>query len=177
MDEEAVDLTKELPRVPAPLEGRRDLLFARWDDEKHRYVLKEKKPSRQKPNKCVGVRCRHDRPKGRNVCHKCRKRMQRLNAPVSVRLSDIQARIRTRDYHEFDISTPYACALLAAQGLWEKFHQCPGAYHLDRRDPRLGYVEGNVRWMTAHDNLSKSAKDKVIHQNAKLDENHIDCPF
>lgn len=156
---------------PTPPEHLRDLLFAKWDPELNRYVLKQK--TKPKPGICIGKRCRHKLKKYR-VCDKCRKRMQTLNSPISVRLGNIRSRIRSRANdprrgkgHAFSIDSLYARELLIEQGLWEDFHECPAAFHLDRINPLSGYEEGNVRWTTAQENLEKSAEDKKKHQEAR----------
>lgn len=104
--------------------------------------------------------------------------MQRLNSPVSVRLSDIQGRMNKRKkgqrgkVYEFNVSTEYAHALLEEQGIVNDFYDCPSAWHLDRIDPLKGYVEGNLQWLTAMENAVKSADDRSRHENYRLDEEH-----
>ena len=152
------------PRIPSLL----------WTGEI--WVLRDK--GKINPDRCLAHQCRHIRPiDGSKYCAKCRKRLSRMNNPISSRYTMIKQRCqRSRaDHlkitgeilrkHDFTIST---------QDFFQVFYDSPWFEEIliqpflpfservtvDRIDHVYGYEEGNVQLLRGTENFIKGVAEQ-----------------
>lgn len=63
---------------------------------------------------------------------------------------------------EFRLTYAEFCALAEASGYDRNAGREVGCLHIDRIDPRLGYVPGNVRALEASENSRKGYVDRLV---------------
>ena len=88
------------------------------------------------------------------ICPKCESRRWRANNPVKAVFQSIKDRARNRG-QIFTITIADLEQLIEGSNYIAKRGRTPTALHIDRKEPSLGYVAGNLQILTASANTSK----------------------
>ncbi len=90
----------------------------------------------------------------RSVCDTCACRLKRANNPAREAYRQIKERAARRN-QIFDITFEQFCAIPRFQEYLERRGRGIDELHLDREKVELGYVPGNLKVITAAENLRK----------------------
>lgn len=130
--------------------------------------------SKKEKGGCLTHRCRNrltrfQRKHGNIHCTKCMMRRWRYNNRIGALLSRLRERSRLKRV-PFDLDLPFLSALLEGTNYLEQ----PGAWHIDRVVPALGYTKSNVQILSAHDNIAKGNRERHIPSHTYYSD---DPPF
>ena len=135
-----------------------------WVERTQRWRLKL--GSRKPAGVCKAEECLRLLPKdkkhGSTYCRKCAEKIIRKNNSVWAKWCDLRWRARGRRKH-FAVTYPQ----------WVEFYKTrpteEGDWTVDRINPLLGYVDGNLQWLTREENSRKGATtDKTNHRKSKI---------
>lgn len=94
-----------------------------------------------------------------SVCSRCKSRRWRANNPDKELFRDIRSSASRRKL-TFCITLDYLRALPRFAEYIRLRGIKSNSLHLDRHDPRLGYVVGNLRIITAGENIAKGNRER-----------------
>jgi hypothetical protein len=83
----------------------------------------------------------------------------RFNDPVHNVVSRLRERARLKGV-PFNLTVEGMNEFLKGTAYLERKGRAVGSLHIDRIKPSLGYVWGNIRLITAHENLVKGANEE-----------------
>lgn len=93
------------------------------------------------------------------ICNRCQARRWRANNPERAAWNCLKDRARRRGQH-FDLSWEQLRDFLRQTPDYNtRRGTSPRSYHIDRRDPALGYTLSNLQILTAHNNIKKRNQD------------------
>lgn len=138
------------------------------------------------PAKCITKYCRKDRAKRSSYCSACEYKNKKKNNPLQLAYSILKYNARRRG-KIFTISFEYFCKFAIKVKYLKKKGTAAYAYHIDRINEELGYVEGNLQLLTNAKNVKKyidwrvNEKGKPVdfytHTKKKTDHPDKDMPF
>jgi hypothetical protein len=102
---------------------------------------------------CRGIR---SDPKRRRVCSKCRARLDRLNHPLEAVFRTLRDNARRRG-KPFELTLEDFRQVVTESGYIDARGRHVGMLHIDRENPLLGYVRGNIRVLESGENSAKGA--------------------
>ncbi len=97
------------------------------------------------------------------ICCTCRSRLHRANHPAQEAYRQIKERAARRK-QVFDITFEQFCAIPRFQEYLERRGRGIDELHMDREKVELGYVPGNLRVITAAENLRKQREVDYCNQ-------------
>lgn len=106
--------------------------------------------------KCKNSGCNNKAVKGRKECHGCIGRRWRNNNPIKAAYRDLRSNAKRRG-KEFIITFEYFKNLCKDTGYIEGKGRFKSCLTIDRVNPLMGYVEGNIRVILNSDNSRKGA--------------------
>lgn len=114
--------------------------------------------------KCTTKRCTNRARAGGKTCDKCRMRKYRENNPVRSAYQTLKDHAAARNV-EFSISFEYFTRFVKKYKYIQNKGLSKDSYTVERIDPRIGYVEGNLKVLTRSENSRKGAAidKKILH--------------
>lgn len=103
---------------------------------------------------CAVKFCRGKKPKKGRICHKCRHRKHKLKDPISYAYNALRQNAKRRG-HSFGITLEYFRGFCKETDYINKKGRHKTSLSIDRINPNLGYIEGNLRVLTLSDNASR----------------------
>lgn len=114
---------------------------------------------KKRAGKCLTPHCRNAAQHQRNFCITCRCR--KYDDPRRRLFRNLKASAKRRG-KEFALEFETFVALAEAAGYLDRAGRERECLHVDRIDPRLGYVEGNIQFLTCGENVRKAFVDRKI---------------
>lgn len=130
--------------------------YASLEDKRAR--LYDMQPAKNKRGLCAVRFCRGHKLKSRRICSRCQHRRRAVNDPIGYAYEIVQTNARRRG-KEFTISRAYFRELCEKTDYLLRKGRKIDSLTLDRINPSLGYVKGNVRVVELWLNSSRSMDD------------------
>src|SRR5690606_29814967 len=108
------------------------------------------------------------RAKGRTICWSCIQNDKKLKDPIKYAYGTWRRNARRRGIR-FEISLEYFRKFAYEVDLTQRRGRVSTAYHIDRKIDELGYVEGNLRFITCHDNVMKEHERRRVQKQVTYD--------
>ena len=135
---------------------RKAYQYAPRDEQRRR--LYDIVPERNKRGLCAVRYCRNQKLTKGRICARCQWRRKKLNDPIGYAFAIVQSNAKRRG-KVFTITKEYFRELCEQTGYLEGKGRRADALSLDRINPTLGYIEGNVRVLGYGLNSSRACDD------------------
>jgi hypothetical protein len=127
---------------------------SRWD-----YITGKTPPAGRT---CWTRFCRGKRPTHGRICPKCKRRLERINNPLKAVFKTLRDNAKRRG-KPFELTFEDFRQVVVESGYIDARGRHVGMLHIDRENPLLGYVRGNVRVLESGENSAKGATfDKAM---------------